>query len=408
MKTRKAGIKIKKIKGYSVICVPTASQICMVRAVVHSGYIYETKENLGIFHLLEHVLVNAWDRCKKNCILYWEKQGCVLNANTQETTMNYFVKGLPDMLEDMIAYIASITTDAMLHNSVIETEKKAVYSELINEQSSPLNRLENVFNQSFYTIEGLRFISDTQTQLKRLSSFTQTDLYDMYHKVFTPANVLFVVYGQLSYDKVHRCFSKHLVYRPPVVVPSLPCFSFHHQFLYTPRKQPNINMKLGFPLSRMLLCDELFSIIMKNVLFLELRSKHNLIYSVECSVTKNHCNSVFTIEINCVPSNFKRIVEILLSTLQYYQTHKLSKELLNGSKRKLLYHYHTLYEYDIYYASYLYDKQSILTKQQLIQQNAAFSEHHFHTIMNQDLRLEHSTLVYQGPTDLKLTWKSFM
>jgi hypothetical protein len=56
----------------------------------------------------------------------------------------------------------------------------------------------------------------------------------------------------------------------------------------------------------------------------------------------------------------------------------------------------------------LYDKKSILTKQQLIQQNAAFSEHHFHTIMNEDLRLEHSTLVYQGPTDLKLTWKSFM
>jgi len=407
MKTRKVGIKIKKVQGYSVVCVPAASPICMVRAVVHSGYIYETHANLGVFHLLEHVLVNAWDRCKKNCILYWEKQGCVLNANTQETTMNYFVKGLPDMVEDMIAYIASITTNAVLYDSIIETEKKAVYSELINEQSSPLNRLENRFNQLFYTTEGLQFISDTQTQLKRLDSFTKKDLYDMYHKVFTPANVLFVVYGTFSYDKVHRCFSKHLVHHPPVELPSLPCFSFQHQFLYLPSKYPNINMKLGFPLSRMLSCSELFSIIMKNVLFLELRSKHNLIYSVECNVMTNHCNSVFTIELDCVPANFKRIVELILSTLRYYQTHTLSKDLLNGSKRKLLYHYHTLYEYDIYYASYLYDKQSVLTKSQLIKKNAAFSEHHFHTIMNKDILLEHCTMVYQGPTDLKLTWNSF-
>lgn len=408
MKTRKAGIKVKKIQGYSVVCVPVASPICMVRAIVHSGFIYETQENLGVFHLLEHVLVNAWERCNKNCILYWEKQGCVLNANTQETTMHYFVKGLPDMLEDMIAYIASITTNAVLYDSVIETEKKAVYSELINEQSSPQNSLDNVFNQSFYTTEGLRFISDARVQLKRLASFTKKDLYDMYRKVFTPANVLFVVYGQVAHDKVHRCFSKHLVYRPPVELPSLPCFSFKQQFLYTPSKHANINMKMGFPLSRILPCQELFPILMKNILFLELRSKHNLIYSVDCSVMTNHCNSVFLIEMDCVPANFKRIVEHIVSTIEYYQTHKLSKDLLNGSKRKLLYNYHTLYEYDIYYASYLYDKQSLLTKSQLIKQNAAFSEQHFYNIMNKDILLEHCTLAYQGPTDLKLTWKSFM
>ena len=97
----------------------------------------------------------------------------------------------------------------------------------------------------------------------------------------------------------------------------------------------------------------------------------------------------------------------MIDTIRHYQTHTLSKKLLNGSKRQQLYQYHTLFDYDIYYGSYLYDKQSILTKLQLIKKNAAFSEKHFYTIMNQDMRLEHCTLAYQGPTDLKLSWNSF-
>ena len=64
MKTRKADVKLKTINGYSVVCVPKPISTVIVRAIVHSGFIYETKQNLGIFHLLEHVLVDAWSRCK--------------------------------------------------------------------------------------------------------------------------------------------------------------------------------------------------------------------------------------------------------------------------------------------------------------------------------------------------------
>ena len=104
MKTKKTNIKIKNINGYSVVCVPAEGNVCVVRAIVRSGFIYETKENLGIYHLLEHVVVNAWDRCKKNCILYWDNHGGSINATTEETTMNYFVKGLKKVLLGMAAY----------------------------------------------------------------------------------------------------------------------------------------------------------------------------------------------------------------------------------------------------------------------------------------------------------------
>jgi len=407
MKTKKATIKLKTINGYSVVCVPTASSISIVRAIVHSGFIYETKQNLGIYHLLEHVLVDSWNRCKKNCILYWDKQGGLLNASTEETTMNYYVKGLPDSIDDMIEYIASITTNATLYDSVIESEKKAVLSELTNEHSNPQTSLIHAFNQSFYVTEGLRSSSDIPTQIKNLSTLTKRDLYDMYHKVFTPSNILFVVYGNFSYERIHRCFSKHLIQHPSIELPLLPCFSFNHQFIYVPKKIKNINMMMGFPLQRILPCADIFSILMTNVLFFELRSRYKLIYSVDGYVTSNHCNSVFFIEIDCIPANFKRIVSVILQTIRHYQTHSLSEEMIHGSKRKLLYEYHTSYEYDIYYASYMYDKKSILTKQQLVKRISDFSQTQFHSIMNKDIVIDKCTLAYQGPKDLQLSWDSF-
>ncbi len=164
---------------------------------------------------------------------------------------------------------------------------------------------------------------------------------------------------------------------------------------------------MGFPLQRFLSCSLLFSTILKNILFNELRSKHNLIYSVNCYITTNHCNSVFFIEIDCIPENVKRIIQVILSTLHFYKKHKLSEDILHGSKQNLLYVYHTNYEYDIYYEAYLYDNKSILTKKQLMKQIQSFSSNQFTLIMNKDILLDQCTLAYQGPTDLKLTWKSF-
>ena len=407
MKTKKTNIKIKNINGYSVVCVPSEGDVCVVRAIVRSGFIYETKDNLGIYHLLEHVVVNAWDRCKKNCILYWDNHGGIINASTEETTMNYFVKGLSDSIDDMIEYIASITTNAKLYDSVFDSEKKAVQSELINEQSLPQTALIHAFNQSFYVTEGLRLSSDISRQLQNIPTFSKKDLYEMYHKVFTPSNILFVVYGQFAFEKIHRAFSKFLIQRPSTDLPLMPCFSYSNQIIYTPKKTKNINMMMGFPLQRMMVCSDVFSSIMTNILFSELRSKHNLIYSVNCYVTSNHCNSVFFIEIDCIPENFKKIVQIILDTLHFYKKHTLQEKILNGTKRKILYTYHTSYEYDIYYTSYLYDKKSILTKQQLMKQIGSFSAKMFSSIMNKDILLENCTLAYQGPTDYKLSWNSF-
>ena len=65
-KTLKAS-KLQTIQynQYKVFIIPTNSDIISVQSYIFSGFIIETKQTLGISHLLEHVLANAYKHCKQ-------------------------------------------------------------------------------------------------------------------------------------------------------------------------------------------------------------------------------------------------------------------------------------------------------------------------------------------------------
>ena len=59
-------------------------------------------------------------------VSFWKKRGVVLNASTGQTYVNYFIKGLPKYMDDMIDYIVSISTNLLLIKTVLKKKKKQV------------------------------------------------------------------------------------------------------------------------------------------------------------------------------------------------------------------------------------------------------------------------------------------
>lgn len=124
MKTKKKSIYTQYINGYKILFIPRSSSTLCVQSVIHSGFINETKDTSGINHLLEHVLVDGWKKCKGSCITYWDNLGKYINASTDITVMKYFVKGGVENANEMIEYISSITTNPMFESSTLNKEKK--------------------------------------------------------------------------------------------------------------------------------------------------------------------------------------------------------------------------------------------------------------------------------------------
>ena len=92
----------------------------LVESYINNGAVDEKKENLGISHLLEHICTDGWSKCRNNCSEFWKKRGVVLNASTGQTYVNYFIKGLPKYLDEMISYIISISTSPIINKNRIK------------------------------------------------------------------------------------------------------------------------------------------------------------------------------------------------------------------------------------------------------------------------------------------------
>jgi predicted Zn-dependent peptidase len=406
MKTRKH-IPIKKINGYTVIMVPTPIDTMIVRASVSAGFIHESPETLGIHHLIEHVLVDSSKQCHPNCMLYWDKEGCILNATTENTTVNYFVKGLPDIAEKMIDYITTILTRPKLSDLVLQREKKAVLSELKMMMNVPDYKLSNEFNKVFYVPYGLRYTNDASRQIQNLQTITLGDLQQVHSKLYTPSNMVFVVYGKFSESLVVRAFKRCLpissvVYSPPT------CFSYTPSFIHVPHKSSTVMTMIGFPLRRQYEYSMVVQKILSVLLLNELRTKHKFVYGIQCSVNTDHCSTCLILQFECIQEVFVKTLRTLFHALHQCATTSLDPSVLKGVQRRFTYAYSTDYDYDVYYSSYVYYPRPLLTKKQLIRHVNSFQANMFQSFMKEMIQFNQCTVAYQYPTSFDLDWNTFL
>lgn len=408
MKTQKQKVHIKTVHGYTVVFVPSPIEVVVVRASVYTGFIHETKKTAGVHHLLEHVIYNGWKPCHDKCILFWDKQGGSSNATTDMTVVSYYVKGLPEMTDTMIDYISTLVATPRISESVMQREKKAIISELATAMNSPHYKLKNAFNQFFYIPEGLRYGDDAAQHMKNISSLTVHDLKEAHRVMYTPSNVVFVVYGSFSMSRILRRMEDELTNSNPKVSPLITCFSKRHDFVYVHTPTQNFSIMVGFPLSSFCQHPLLYSHILKALLFDALRTTHDLIYSIHPRIEEDHCSSRILIQFDCMPHAIQSSLHVLFRTLYQYTHRLMNKDTFNGIQRRTIYHYRTDYPYDMYYSSYLYTKKPLFTKDQLIRHTRSLTIQHFLTFMKQSILFETCTLAYQGPHKIPCTWDTFL
>lgn len=408
MKTRKQHVHIKKIHGYTVILVPSAIDTVIMRASVGAGFVHESKYTLGLHHVLEHVLVDSSKQCSPECMLYWDKQGCVMNATTENTTVNYFVKGLPDVAEKMVDYITTILIRPKLSDMVLKREKKAVISELNMIMNTPDYKLSNAFNEAFYVPYGLQYSNNVSLQLDNVKSSTTRDLTKIHQTLYSAANMIFVVYGNFSTPMVVRAFNRFLPVTETPVYPSLSCYSYTNSFIHVPHSCSTVMTMIGFPMKRPYehgsLVEKLLSVLLMN----ELRTIHKMVYGIQCTISEDHCMPSLLLQFECIEDVYLKLLPLLFRTLHKYTVTPIDNTILNGIKRKTIYLYHTVYDYDAYYATYLHTKRTLLTKSQLIRNINAFTVSMFKSFMQEILQFQHCTLAYQYPKSFPVDWNTFL
>jgi predicted Zn-dependent peptidase len=352
--SKKTKICIEKINGYKVLFIENESRTLSVQSFIFRGFIHETLSNLGVNHLLEHVLSNAYKKCKNfNCYKYWSNIGVIGNAITSNNILNYFVNGLEEDTNKMLDFIVKITCEPEFNEALVEKEKQAVHNELLINIDKPDTLLFNQINQEFFTLEGLKYMQDGQIQIDNLKKFNKKYLMNYYKDNYNSENTLFVVCGKFDKRTIRKLLEKRLTEpdskirecsrkcndKEKLSYRKLNCFTYNKDFIYIQNpKLKSTRIIIYFPthfsINSPELIELLFTIsIMQRILFEYLRTKYDLIYNLEIKAQTNVCGTIVYILINTKNENFTRVMKYLKEIIEDFKHKEIQEKYIKAHKK---------------------------------------------------------------------------
>jgi len=332
--------QIIKINNFTIIYNKTTSETTLVEAYVNNGAIYEHETNVGISHLLEHIVCEGWKKCNGPCSIYWSKRGVQTNASTGQTYVNYYMHGLKKYSSEMMDYIAGIAMKPIMTQKRLKKEKAAVRNELAMHKTHPELELYNELNKLLFNIPGLQFQDDLDLQLELLKKFTLKDVQDWLNKYHLPGNMVFVVSGNISKSLVKKIFGKKLKkYKGNSDIQhSLDIFQLGVRVKYVKNTRMK-NSKLLFafpsPLSQkdkeihfIKLFEKLINSDTTSILFRQLREKKDLVYNITIEDSVHGYGSYIIVKTQCANNDILKVVSTTLQVLKDMSIGKLDEKNL--------------------------------------------------------------------------------
>ena len=233
-------IKAEMSNGMKVLMVKTNSQnLVSVGMFVKAGSRYETPENNGIAHFLEHMTFKGTKkRNAKKLNEDLDAVGAQYNASTSYEYTHYDIHGLSRDVNLFLDVIVDIYYNPIFKDSDIKTERRVVIEELKMYQDKHDRVLEEIINSKLYANTSLEMpIIGTIDNIKK---FTKKDLEDFRTKFYSHNNSLLVVCGDINLktlpNVLKKTFSKHSKkFKNPRCV--------QQQFVITPQKRPYLYIR---------------------------------------------------------------------------------------------------------------------------------------------------------------------
>jgi len=292
---------------------------------IGAGGRYEKDKEKGIAHFLEHIVFKGSQKylCEE-IKMRVEGVGGALNAFTSEELTCFYAK-IPtkhldqtfDVLADMIAYPKILAKDVTKEKAVIIEEIK-MYHDL------PQHHVLELLDELLWPDHPLgKSLAGTP---RTVSAITSQDLKKFHGAYYTPGNIVIAACGNLKHDRIVRLVTKKLSKLKPVT--KINCIKAnaaqsqpHVKFVKKDIEQMHLALGLpGFDEShkdRYAL--SLLSIIlggnMSSRLFVELREKRGLAYSISCSYKALHDTGLFLVRAGVDNQKVVQAVALIIKEL---------------------------------------------------------------------------------------------
>ncbi len=167
---------------------------------VKAGSAYETKENNGISHLLEHMFFKSTaHRTSKELADEMAHIGGNLNAFTEKESTSFYVTTLEDQLQTSIELIGDMLCNASFLEDELEKEKGVVLEEIDMYDDSPEDLVHEMLQKLVWKDEPLGFIISGEKDV--VNGITREELIQYKEQVYTADRMTISIAGKVNIDE---------------------------------------------------------------------------------------------------------------------------------------------------------------------------------------------------------------
>jgi predicted Zn-dependent peptidase len=326
--------------GISLITAPVkGTKAATILVMVGAGSKYESRENNGISHFLEHMFFKGTQKRPTAIGISSEldKLGCEFNAFTSKEYSGYWIKVDTNNFSAAADILSDMLVNSKFAADEIEREKGVIIEEVNMYEDNPMMHIEDVFEDCLYgdTPAGWETIGTKEN----IKNFNRDNFMDYFRRQYNSKNTIICLAGNVN-SRMTKMMEKYMGgfkscsgFREKEIVrikPSAPKVKLSY------KKTDQAHISLGAHAAAYNYPDKLaikfLSIVlggsMSSRLFFNLRERNGLAYYVRTG-TEFYTDSGYITTTAGVPvAKVKEAIKIILSEYKKVSAELISKDEL--------------------------------------------------------------------------------
>ncbi len=333
--------------GIRVVIVPDDSNPAIsFRIALLGGKRFENKSNEGIMNFIANMVTKGTSAMNEVQISRKvEDMGGRLSGFSGYDSFGLSATFFSRYLDEGLELLGQIYKDPTFPQDKLERERALIINRIKTQPDRPVQYAINVLNETFFGSHPYGF--DKEGTVATVAAFTADDLKQTYQRFTVPSNTVITAVGAMDPDKAMERITEIFGKIParkldaPQVPQEKPLTSVREKVVLIPRAKAHLG--IGFPGTTLSSADRYPMEVLSNILsgqggrlFLQLRDKESLAYSVTSFVRPGVDPGVFAFYMACDETKAERGVKGLFEEIDRVRTGNISQDEIKRAINNLI------------------------------------------------------------------------
>lgn len=310
---------------------------------LNAAVIHEPEDKTGLAHLFEYMLFQGTkDKDARALNEAFESLGARKGASTGLETAQIWAQIVNTKFDATLALIGELLLTSTFPKDELEQMRNIVLQEIRRRDDEPMSRIFELVRANFY--QGTALARPLLGSVDSVKSLQRYDLRQFWKERYQPNNVLFAIAGKFDWDTVVARVEEQFGGWQGDATPSpeqRPAPATHIALEYQEGKQEHIALMAPFPnyldedyYSAQVL-SEVLGGNMASRLFVEVREKRGLVYTVSASQASNKQIGALRIYAGTTPEQGRECLQVIVNELRKLEQEGITADELERAKIQL-------------------------------------------------------------------------